>query len=449
MGEYTSLYIADYDVLSTKSYVLPEIMTIFRENDKKIQERKVLERLKLQFPDKQEPPIEEWDGANEFETSYEYVNNVANIKQRLDVTGFSIRRVKKEFEQVREALCDELKDDSHYWNNKKQDKRGIYQQIRDEKQAELGILTSHSFQDWIDAYQQIYKKRLRVQWGTKQDLQETPLINYILGQKMDIGFGFPGYDIRSFIRVFLEVCPKEALVLQDLTDVAAVGYYDFDESVCETSITALSGNYPVNEKYIILTEGATDKFILENAMELLYPHLSEYYSFMDFGLSNASGGASSLVSTVKSFVGSGIKNRIIAVFDNDTAAYAAMRGLKKVVIPENIKIINYPNLEIAKNYPALGPSGLQHQDINGSAVSVELFLGYDVLTKDDGSLTPVHWKGYDSSLEKYQGEIQNKQNLREKFFKKVKRCQEDPVHIEKTDWDAMKLLLSLIFDAFA
>ena len=90
MGEYTSLYIAGYDVLSTKSYVVPEIMTIFRESDKLAYEQKRLERLQLEFPGKQEPPIEEWEEANGNETVYEYVNNVANIKQRLDIMGFSI-----------------------------------------------------------------------------------------------------------------------------------------------------------------------------------------------------------------------------------------------------------------------------------------------------------------------------------------------------------------------
>jgi hypothetical protein len=245
----------------------------------------------------------------------------------------------------------------------------------------------------------------------------------------------------------LEISPRDTLILQDITDLVHGGYYGTDEAVCEISIQELTEGYPVNEKIIILTEGSVDKLVLEKSLELLYPHLSGYYSFMDFGISNAPGSAGSLVNTIKAFVGSGITNRVVAIFDNDTAAYVAIRGLRKTSVPPNIKVINYPNTELAKSYPTLGPSGVSNLDINGLACSVELYFGVDVLTLG-GQLIPIHWKGYDVSVDQYQGEIIRKQELQDAFFDKLSKCVADRTLIGTTDWSGIELILSEIFRAF-
>jgi hypothetical protein len=98
---------------------------------------------------------------------------------------------------------------------------------------------------------------------------------------------------------------------------------------------------------------------------------------MDFETSKAEGGAGALVNTVRSFIGAGIMNRTIALFDNDTAAGEALRSLALIAIPENIKIMRLPDIELARNYPTLGPNGIARSDINGLACAVELYLGQD------------------------------------------------------------------------
>jgi len=177
--------------------------------------------------------------------------------------------------------------------------------------------------------------------------EESALIHYILGPNDgdEPYYRFPCSDIRSFLRAFLEVAPKDGLVTQDITDLVDAGYYNENEKVCEISIQDLTRDYPINEKIIILAEGSTDINILEKSLKLLYPHLSEYYSFMDFGLSNAQGSAGNLVNIIKAFVGSGISNRIIAIFDNDSAGFDAIRALNKTSVPSNIRIMNYTEIK--------------------------------------------------------------------------------------------------------
>jgi len=213
-------------------------------------------------------------------------------------------------------------------------------------------------------------------------------------------------------------------------------------------LQVLQEEYSSFQKIIVLTEGSIDSMVLEKSLQLLYPQLHEYYSFMDFGNSNASGGASTLVANIKAFIGSGIANRVVALFDNDTAAKVAMKGLRDVNIPNNFKILQYPDLEFTRNYPCIGPTGESEVDINGLACSIELYLGVDTLSVG-GKKQPVQWKGYDESIGQYQGEIQNKKLIQKVFFDKYEKCSTNRSLIEKTDWESLRLIFQKIFDAFA
>ena len=181
---------------------------------------------------------------------------------------------------------------------------------------------------------------------------------------------------------------------------------------------------------------------------LIYPHLVDLYSFMDFEGPGAKGGADQLVHTLKAFTGAGIVNSVIALFDNDTGALAALRGLKKEILPTSIRILHYPPLEVAKRYPTLGPNGLVEMDVNGLAGSLEMYFGKDVLRQDDGSLTPVQWKGYDSGLRQYQGELLDKSKLQSRFFTKLEIALSDSAITETQDWSEVRLILDAIRSAF-
>ena len=86
-------------------------------------------------------------------------------------------------------------------------------------------------------------------------------------------------------------------------------------------------------------------------------------------------------------------------------------------------------------------------NINGLACSIELYLGKDVLTKE-GQLIPVQWKGYDQTLEKYQGEIIDKAGVQKLFETKIDDCLKDPTKTVICDWAEMTELLKTIFNAF-
>jgi len=425
MGTYTEFYISQYCLLVTRDDPNHHIMTIFREIDRQIDFEK----------DDEENNEEERFGI------YKYITTIGNAIDRLEVMGFSLVRAAKELSDGIDITLQVLQEQIDAYG---EDKFWL-----EESLATRDILASTTIKDWISAFDYIFQHNLEFyQTNSTERGPLPPLVRYMLdNEETDYLFNFPSDDIRSLIRVFLASRPRDELVYQDVTELIMAGFYGADEPICEISVHKLTRDYPINEKIIVLTEGSSDARILQVALQLLYPHLADYYYFMDFNISNAAGGASSLVATIKAFTGSGIRNRVIGLFDNDTAARDAMRALDKLSIPDNITYFTYPEIELAKTYPTWGPNGLTESNINGLACSVELFLGRDVLT-NDGRLQPVQWKGYNEALAQYQGEVLNKKRLQDLFFDKVKLCQSDPTLLLQTDWEAMKQLLQAMFNTF-
>ena len=97
MGTYTELTIADYPVVSSKSAVVPEVMTIFRETDRHVCTRRLSERNVLVWGELDDPE------DDELETAIEYSCETEKVIDRLNVMGFTLKRVREDFESRRIA----------------------------------------------------------------------------------------------------------------------------------------------------------------------------------------------------------------------------------------------------------------------------------------------------------------------------------------------------------
>lgn len=431
MGAYTELTVADYPLFSSKSAVIPEIMTIFRESDHQVLRRSVAARNALVWgkPDDLD--------SEDVETVVEYSCETTKVIDRLDVMGFTLRRVREEFEASRLAQISKYSS----WAEDEDDARHLAH--------DRSFFQNLTLDLYAEAFGRIMRDGMRpVRFDDHMKDGLDAATKYILGDNDDYPFGFLGSDVRSLIRLACEVAPKSSRVVQDITVLVDGGYYEEDEPVCRNATKALTAGHPENSSRIVLTEGSTDATILQEALEILYPHLSEYYAFLDFDSSRSPGGAGHLVSLVKAFSAAGITNRIIALFDNDTAAQDARRVLANISLPSNIVVAAYPELDLLRAYPTLGPGGLTLLDVNGLAASMELYLGEDVLRGDSSSFAPVQWKGYNEALKQYQGEVMGKARLRERFLKMAERCKADPEVLKTTDWTGLSAILEMIFRAF-
>jgi hypothetical protein len=188
---------------------------------------------------------------------------------------------------------------------------------------------------------------------------------------------------------------------------------------------------------------------------VLCPYLTDLIRFLDYGL-RPEGGAGPLAGMVRAFAAAGIANRIVAAFDNDAAATAARQSLNKVKLPRQIEVIQYPELDLATDYPVLdwqGPESAgrmpEYADVNGRAASIELYLGRDVLTRPDGTLYPVRWTRGDRTAGPRQGKFddQDKAAIHKAFRAKAKAALGDPTQAEQQDWSGLALIIDAIFAA--
>lgn len=199
-------------------------------------------------------------------------------------------------------------------------------------------------------------------------------------------------------------------------------------------------------KTIILTEGKYDAFVISQAINILYPYMSKFYSFMDFSSVHVQGSTNFLTHYLKAFIGAKIQNKIIALYDNDAAGLSEIMSLNSIMIPSNVRILHLPNIELCTSYPTLGPTVDEKANINGRASSIELFLGIDVLTTD-GKLTPIMWTGYNEKTKSYQGAITHKGDVQKRFDQKIQYAKENGIS-NKQHWEDLDILLKYIFGAF-
>jgi hypothetical protein len=436
MVTYAYLSLGGYPLASTEDFVDPTAMMLFSEKDKRIR-----------MPEPDEVDHDPVDGEEvEAMPEVEYVASLVVVKDRLEFMGYTLAKAQAEFQQ---GLEEHIKDKYRFLEYATEHIADSVARL----EAEVQLLKSTTFTDWVHALAFIFsgKHYPGFHYRDREKAEEEnlpPLVRYLLSESPGEGVWTPFSDFRLSVRAAIEVTGLEPELIYDVSELVAEQTIDPDDDLCEWARRQTAEEFILNHKVIVLTEGKSDKWTIEGALHLLYPHLSDYYSFMDFDLARVEGGAGALVTVIKAFVGAGIVNRTIALFDNDTAARAALRGLRDVKLPANVRVVHLPDVEWAKRYPTLGPQGLVDMDVNGLAGSVELYFGLDVLRQNDGTLTPVQWRGYEMSLNQYQGEVINKSKLQDLYSEKMAKCREDSSEIANHDWEGMKAIIDVIRTAF-
>ena len=377
------------------------------------------------------------DSADEIESVTEYACDTDAVIARLDVMGFTLHRTRREYESGRAEDIAKYQE----WAKDEDDPPWFAEKLK--------LLSELPFDTYLEALRQVLSEGLRPEpFDDRKRPGLSEAVRHVLDHDDEFLFGFMASDVRLLIRAACEVAARPSEVVQDVTDLVHGSYYAADEPVCQRAIDSLRLGHLENSNRIVLTEGSTDAQVLKASLKILYPHLVDYYSFLDFDSTRNPGGAGHLASLVKGFAAAGIGNRVIALFDNDAAARDAMRTLESARLPPNFAVLKYPDTEFLRCYPTLGPSGRSDLDVNGLAASIELYFGEDVLRGLDGSLAPVQWKGYVQSIDSYQGEVFGKNDLQAKFARKVAMAESDPLLRSSQDWESIDAILRAVFGAF-
>ena len=257
-------------------------------------------------------------------------------------------------------------------------------------------------------------------------------------------------DCRDVLRLLLDLAPNETLVALDLSELTGC-CVQMDPQVPvagparEQQVWQVAAGSPL----IVLTEGSTDSSALAAGMKVTHPHLVGFVNIIDSAGFPAEGGAAALARMVYSFAASGVANHVVAIADNDTAAYTALEKVKSdPKLPARFKILHYPDLPLLEQYPTLGPYQPDPvpANVNGTAGALEMYLGRDVLASE-GCLAPVQWTSWDSKAGRYQGSLlpADKRRVQQAFRDKV--AAEERGEGTGADWTGIKAIIDRIIGA--
>ncbi len=411
MGSYAQLKVGDLEIAHFKSEVEPWVALVFTSDDRRVRPATTDE---LEYYGQDEP----WEIT-------ELVAPADVVRDRLELTGADLATCS--------AVFDELV----------RDKRDVHRDvlrsfedsgIRDLICREIEYLSAFDLDDWIDALRRSPPDppgTSRVELGTRSWL-------------LDL---WSDGDVRLCLRAALE-CRPDALVSVNVTDLIDGGWLLPDDDPREAALLAFGWAERHASPIVVLTEGSTDAKILETALSVVYPHLRGFIRFSDFSHQPESN-AAALAKTVRAFAAAGITNRVVALFDADAAARDAVRSLDPDKLPSSIQLRHLPLIEIAREYPTLGPSGeLVAEDINGRACSIELYLGRDVLTDSEGCLHPVRWTAFIRGINSWQGVIDGKGEILARFWTKAAAALQDPRAAATQDWTGLRAIIDEIRLAF-
>lgn len=419
MSSYAGIYVNGKEIFSYRNEVREEALHLFSADD--------LLRLKGRHavPFASAWRVEELDDAEVDELQIAVFRiPMSVLRDRLDVFGFGEPMVRQVFDELREIKIGRL---TSYVDGDTFRDADIARQLSQE----------------LDALRQLDYGSWRKQVGDHLRAGQTHIKT---GRRNNGPLElFEEADERVLLRAIVGEFNDADIVSLDVSELDEGGWLDSDEAV--ESVVEASWRQSSSPP-IIITEGTFDAYVLRNAIEILRPHLAGYIRFLDYEVGNE-GGASSAVRTLKSFAAAGISNRIVALFDNDSAAYEAVMAFRGTKLPSHYRVMHYPDLPLAEKYPTLGPQGNSFMNVNRLAGSIELYLGADALAQSDGSLMPVQWKGYMGKVKSYQGEVVDKAAVQRAFKEKIAVAKADPKVVEQQDWSGLECVLDKLMETLS
>lgn len=226
-----------------------------------------------------------------------------------------------------------------------------------------------------------------------------------------------GHDSLISLRGILEAAEGFERLSLDIGELVDGGWIDANEQICLHSAALVSTRGTPTGPVIVLAEGNSDIEVLKASLPVFHPDLTEFITFLDHREFNVDGGVGFVVKFLKAFAAARVPTNVVAVVDNDAAGLKAFKETKALNLPDNMVCIHLPDIEIARNYPTVGPQGNHPMDINGSACSIEMYMGRSSLVVNS-VLSPVLWNGRDGKY--WQGAVENKDAIRTQFLKSIR-----------------------------
>lgn len=184
------------------------------------------------------------------------------------------------------------------------------------------------------------------------------------------------------------------------------------------------------ETFLIATEGSSDVHILKHALALLRPGIADFFRFIDVSERHPFSGTGNLVKFAEGLAKIDVQNQTVFLFDNDAEGLDAHQQLSRLTLPINMRGTMLPELDAFRAFPAQGPEGLRKADINRRAAAIECYLD---LNGGDYTSAKVLWTNYKKTLGVYQGALEYKESYVKEFLKQT------PETIADGSYDATRI----------
>lgn len=168
-----------------------------------------------------------------------------------------------------------------------------------------------------------------------------------------------------------------------------------------------------NQSILVATEGASDARILRRALDLLRPDVADFFRFIDTDERHHFWGTGNLVKFAEGLLRIDIQNRVLILLDNDAEGVDANRKLHDMRKPGNMRSMVLPDIDELRDFPALGPEGLNTCDINGRAAAIECYLDLNLNGKQPAQ---VIWSNYKKEIDKWHGALEYKESYARHFM---------------------------------
>ena len=292
MGSYAQCMLGNMVIGVSKNDIDPELISLFDEKDKVVLDSftpDISTNLSSYSSDFREDP--------NFRVVY-YETTREKIRDRLDVMGYTLDTSKIAFQHWIDLEKESIIRSITHWENGKNNIPKSLLNLYEKKSQVLSKLTPDLWLKNLDTIQSLGLESANFQGG--ESGQDNIYIDFMLSTGF---FGYSGYDICVPLRLAIEICNDAQKLIYDLTDLIAAGYFEVEEDFLEYGSYIETEKFASKSKIIVLTEGKTDSWILSESMRVLYPHLTKYFTFLDFDNTRYGGGVGNLINSVKAFSG--------------------------------------------------------------------------------------------------------------------------------------------------
>jgi hypothetical protein len=336
-----------------------------------------------------------------------YSTSLGRVKNRLELLGYSLQKLNGHFQDHNDNYPDYLENPEISFETM----LAIFSKINIKDYKNKKEDGDYDLGEYV--IENIFQNE------TFKDLKD-----HIDIKDKDIGVYFENLDPLITLRLLIENPRNLEMHLEWRTqDVIERGWTNDKEIFVGVEET---------DKFLIVTEGSSDTFIIKKALDLLKPDILDFFTFVDMEDNYPFTGTGNLFRFCQGLTSIRIQNKTLVIFDNDIEGLDKFNKTINLNLPKQMKIMKLPELEEFNNFHTIGPTGETNENINNKAVAIECFLD---LSK---SKPKIRWTNYNKDFDAYQGSLENKDDY-VRVFKSIKK------RTDKYDFTKLTKLLDEIY----